>query len=124
MVNNVEPELKVVEEALKGILKQNKKKKLLSADQINEMICDFYSIDKKDVIGPRRNKEYVRPRQILMYLLKNELRLSYPNIGRYLGGRDHTTVMHGCGKIEKELKKNEDLFSEIKNLKSKLYQVT
>ena len=123
MVNNVEPSLEVVEEALKSILKQNKKKKLLSADQINEMICDFYSIDKKDVIGPRRNKEYVRPRQILMYLLKNELRLSYPNIGRYLGGRDHTTVMHGCSKIEKEIKKNEDLFSEIKDLKSKLYQV-
>ncbi len=59
-----------------------------------------------------------------MYLLKNELGLSYPNIGRYLGGRDHTTIMHGCEKIEHELKKNEDLFSEIKDLKSKLYQVT
>lgn len=123
MVHNIEPSVGVIQDALKSLVKQNKKKKLLSADQLSDLICGFYNVEKTDVLGPRRNKEYVRPRQILMFLLKNELGLSYPNIGRYLGGRDHTTVMHGCLKIEHELKKNDDLFSEIKDLKSKLYQV-
>lgn len=122
MVNGTTPSINDVHDILKGLIKKNSRKKLLSQDHVNEIICEFYNVERVDVIGPRRNKEYVRPRQILMYLLKSELGLSYPIIGRYLGGRDHTTIMHGFEKIEKEMKKNIELFSEIKELKEQLYK--
>lgn len=119
----VEPTLDEVAEALKDLINKNKNRHGLSTDRINEIICNFYNVTREEILGPRRNKEYVRPRQILMYLLKNELRLSYPIIGRYLGGRDHTTIMHGNEKIEKEVKRNPELFSEIKDLKEQLYKI-
>ncbi len=68
-----------------------------------------------------RRKEIVKPRQIAMYLLRKELKESYPSIGRRFGGKDHTTAIYACSKIEKELKKNEDLIFEIDLIKQKLY---
>lgn len=112
-----------IETAIRSWVKVSKKKKQLSTDHINSIVCDYYSVERDDILGPRRHKEYVRPRQILMYLLKQELSLSYPNIGHYLGGRDHTTIMHGFEKIEKELKKNSDLLGEIQEIKEQLYKV-
>lgn len=122
-VSDKTPDLADVQSILHNLVNQNKKKKQLSTDHVNSIICEYYNVDREDILGPRRNKEYVRPRQILMYLLKNELNMSYPNIGHYLGGRDHTTIMHGFDKIDKELKKNNDLFGEIKELKEQLYKV-
>lgn len=122
-VSDTPPTLSDVQEAIRGMVKQNKKKKQLSTDHVNSIICEYYNVEREDVVGPRRHKEYVRPRQILMYLLKQELGMSYPNIGHYLGGRDHTTVMHGFDKIDKELKKNSDLLGEIQEIKEQLYRV-
>ena len=63
----------------------------------------------------------VWPRQIMMYLLRHEMNLSYPIIGRELGKKDHTTVMHGVQKIEKEIGINDDLKKELTMIKEKLY---
>ena len=124
MVNGrTEITLDDVKDSLKAVIKAEKKNRHLSWEAINDIICQFYNVDREDILGPRRNKEYVRPRQILMFILKNELGMSYPVIGRHLGGRDHTTIMHGYEKIDKELKKNSDLFEELKELKEMMYKV-
>jgi len=63
----------------------------------------------------------VYPRQICAYLLREELNLSFPKIGKELGGKDHTTIMHACNKIGQEIHKNDVTRHEINNIKDKLY---
>mgnify|MGYP003394714677 FL=1 len=63
----------------------------------------------------------VKPRQISMYLMREELKTSYPSIGEKFGGRDHTTAIHSCEKIAQDLKTNPDLEEEIRAIKDKIY---
>ena len=90
-------------------------------EQLREVICQFYDVDFEDIKGPRRQQELVKPRKILMYLLKHELGMTFPAIGREIGGRDHTTAMHSVDKIEKELKKSPELFEEMQRIKEAYY---
>lgn len=115
------PTLADVKEALREMIGEHRiPKKTISQDWL-EVVCEFYSLEHSDLTGPRRQQELVKPRQILMYLMKYEVGLTYPTIGRELGGRDHTTVMHGVDKIEKELKRSPDLFEEMQQLKERFY---
>ena len=75
--------------------------------KIIEEVCQLFNISHKDLVGPRRKKELVFPRQICMYLLRNIAQLPLMTIGQTLGGRDHTTIMHGVAKIEKNLESEE-----------------
>jgi chromosomal replication initiator protein len=68
-----------------------------------------------------RKKDFVKPRQIAMYLMRDELKFSYPSIGDKFGGRDHTTAIHSCEKIEEELKKSFELEEEIRLIKEKIF---
>ncbi len=78
--------------------------KVISADFIKETIAKYFSINKDDLSGTKRSNEIAFPRQIAMYLCREIANMSYPQIGTDFGGRDHSTVMHGCKKIEKEIK--------------------
>lgn len=93
----------------------------LTPDKIFKKVCEFFSLKKEDILGKCRQKELVHPRQISMYLLKHEMNYSFPLIGRTLGGKDHTTIMHGVKKIEKELTKNAQTQREISLIKEQLY---
>ncbi len=93
----------------------------LSTESIFQTVAEFFSLELPELLGKRRHKELVYPRQIVMYLLRHELNHSFPKIGKSLGGKDHTTVMHGVEKITKELKKNEQLQREISLIKERLY---
>jgi chromosomal replication initiator protein len=73
-------------------------------------------------VGKGRRRELVRPRQIIMYLMREEANASYPTIGQELGGRDHTTAMHAFNKIANEIKINEKIKQEIGSLKQRLYE--
>ncbi|MBI4089313.1 MAG: chromosomal replication initiator protein DnaA [Candidatus Levybacteria bacterium] len=88
-------------------------------DEIIKNICMFYDLKETLIKGPKRDAHIVKARQIAMYLLKQELSLSYVEIGNILGGRDHTTIMHGVGKIEKLLF-NKVFLEEIMGIKSLL----
>ncbi|MEZ0286797.1 MAG: chromosomal replication initiator protein DnaA, partial [Candidatus Paceibacterota bacterium] len=99
------PSLTDVKEALRGMVGEPRVQKKSIVQEWMELVCDFYQIDKEDITGPRRQQEFVRPRQILMYIMKYEVVMTYPSIGRELEGRDHTTAMHSVEKIEKELKR-------------------
>jgi chromosomal replication initiator protein len=115
------PSLTDVKEALRGMIGDHKHIKKSNSQEWLELVCEFYGIEQGEITGPRRNQELVKPRQILMYLMKYELGMTYPAIGREVGGRDHTTAMHSVDKIEKELKRSPDLFEEFQQLKEKFY---
>jgi len=93
----------------------------LNAKKIIKTVASFYEIQISDVIGSSRKKELVVPRQIIMYLMREEVKCSFPNIGSELGGRDHTTAMHAYEKIKKEVAKNEKIKQDIVLIKQKLY---
>jgi len=88
---------------------------------IIKTVAEFYDININDLVNRSRKKELVRPRQISMYLIREELSGSYPYIGEKLGGRDHTTVMYACQKISKEIENNESIQQEINLIKERLY---
>lgn len=93
----------------------------LTPEKILKQVCEFFSLKKEDILGKRRQRELVHPRQISMYLIKHEMNYSFPLIGRTLGGKDHTTIMHGVKKIEKELTKNPQTQREVSLIKEQLY---
>ncbi len=115
------PSLNDVKDALHGIVGDHRIQKKSVFQEWMELICDFYTVEPSDITGPRRRQDLVRPRQILMYLMKYELGMTYPAIGREIGGRDHTTAMHSVEKIEKELKRLPEMFEEMQQLKERFY---
>lgn len=107
-------------EILHDVIDQSHKK-VVDTKRIIETVSSYYNLSSEEICGKRRNKEIVRPRQIAMYLLRKENSMSFPSIGDYFGGRDHTTAMHACEKIEKLLERDEDLVQEINFLRERLY---
>lgn len=92
----------------------------IHADDIIKGICDYYGVKPTQLKGPKRDASLVRARQIAMYLLKKELGLTLVEIGNSLGGRDHTTVMHGVEKIEKLVDKKATVSEDILGIKRSL----
>ena len=109
--NNTKPTFDTIKRILGDILTTSARP--TSSKRIIEAVSGFYEADINDIIGKSRKKELVKPRQIIMYLLRTELNISYPTIGEELGGRDHTTAMHACGKITKEAGENNRIKQEI-----------
>ena len=95
--------------------------KHLSAKQIIERTARHFQIPLEDIVGPKRDKDIVVPRQVAMYMLHEELHLSYPKIARELGRKDHTTAMHSVRKIAQESQMNTSLRSAITEIKERLY---
>ncbi len=105
-----------------GLLGANKTRpKHLSAKQIIERTARHFSIPMEDILGPKRDKDIVVPRQIAMYMLRSELHLSFPKIARELGRKDHTTAIHSVEKIEKESSFDADIRNAIAEIKERLY---
>jgi chromosomal replication initiator protein len=96
------------------------KKRLVSAKKIAEVVAEFYNIQMEDLIKQSRKKEYVKPRQIAMYLIRKELDNSFPSIGDFFGGRDHTTVMHAVEKVGGLITQKEQLKQEVDLIMNKL----
>ena len=107
------------EQALKDIIAPNETKQI-TADYIISMVAEHYNVSTADLCGNKRSSKIVMPRQVAMYLCREILAIPLKNVGQYLGNRDHTTVMHGVEKIEKELQTNEQLQSTIDTLKKKI----
>lgn len=96
-------------------------KKFISAKKIIKSIAEFYDIEEKDLIDRSRKKDFVRPRQIAMFLMREELKSSYPSIGDRFGGRDHTTAIHSCEKVEREMKTSPEFEEEIRAIKDRIF---
>jgi len=114
--NNLTPTLDTTKQILSDTLASYKQRSTSSKDII-EAIHKYYNISSNDLLGTSRKKELVKPRQIVMYLLRTEINLSFPAIGQEIGGRDHTTAIHACRKIEEEVKLNQNVAVEINAIK-------
>ncbi len=93
--------------------------RVINPKEVVRAVADFYDLKEKDLFSSSRKKEIVKPRQIAMYLLREELKNSFPFIGRKFGGKDHTTAIHAYEKISKEIEKNENLREEIALIKQR-----
>jgi len=117
-MRGLEPDLAIVT----GLLGSTKTRpKHLSAKQIIERTARHFQIGLDEILGPKRDKDIVVPRQVAMYMLRSELHLSFPKIARELGRKDHTTAIHSVEKIEKEAAFDSDIRSAIAEIKERLY---
>jgi len=98
----------------------NTPKKLVSPEEVVNLIADFYGINEQDIYEKTRRKEVVRPRQVIMYILRDDFKISFPTIGDKLGGRDHTTVIHSCDKIRNESHTDSVLAGELQQIRNML----
>ncbi|MGB9598335.1 MAG: chromosomal replication initiator protein DnaA [Minisyncoccales bacterium] len=108
---------------LKDIFKKiiEKPKKVINSKIIIKEIADFYGLKEKDLFSKCRRQDLLKPRHIAMFFLREELKNSYTAIAKIFGGKDHTTVMHACHKIIKEMEENENLKNEINTLKERIF---
>ena len=116
---NREINIALAEKALKDIIAPGDKKEV-TPEFIIEVVADHFNLTPLDIISQRRNKEIVYPRQIAMYLCRNMTDTGLQNIGKSLGGRDHTTILHGIDKIAADLEGNPTLQNTIDILKKKI----
>ena len=141
IATNVRKNIRELEGALNKILIYNKinqglnietAKKLLKGfvfspfdianyKKIIETVSKFYNLEEKNLFDPTRRKEIVRPRQIAMFLLRKELKYSFPAIARKFGGKDHTTAIYAYNKIVKENEENNKLTEELNIIKQRIY---
>ncbi len=104
---------------VRSLIKNSAKpKKSVSVQDVVRVVAEFYNIEESAIYQKTRRREVVRPRQVIMYLLREEFNVSFPSIGQKLGGRDHTTVIHSCEKVRGDIQKNSLLMQEIDQLRA------
>jgi len=108
--------IEVVEKAINDVTLQ--KENIISADYIQDVVSNYFKIDKRDMVSSKKSNDIAYPRQIAMYLCRTVGQMSFPRIGNDFGGRDHTTVMHAFKKIEKEIKENTNTKLIVESVKT------
>lgn len=117
-LKNISPTLEFVKRFLSA---NQPTRRSASPKQVLQTVALYFDIQPADLLGKSREKRLAFPRQIIMYLLREELKSSYPAIGQELGGRDHTTAMHACTKISRALVDDSKLKQDIELIKQRLY---
>lgn len=118
-LNKCDITLGLAEEALKDIISPNAQREV-TPNLIIQVVSDHFGITPLDISSQKRTKEIVYPRQIVMYLCRNMTETPLQSIGRILGGRDHTTIIHGSEKIAADMNKDDNLKNTIEILKKKI----
>ena len=118
-LNKVDLTLSLAEEALKDVIYPNKPKEV-TPSLIISVVAEHFGVNPEDITSKRRNSEFVQPRQVVMYLCRELTDTSFTNIGKLLGKKDHTTIIHGVNKIDSELKTNEELKNKIDIITKKI----
>ncbi len=116
-VKGLVPDIAEVRQSLRSFTKPQKN---ISVKNVIDKVATFYGIDEESIYEKTRRREVVRPRQIIMYILREDFNISYPTIGTKMGGRDHTTVIHSCEKIKREIVVDSELLKEIQNIRTLL----
>jgi chromosomal replication initiator protein len=114
-----EPTIEEVTNILRNMVSE--KKRSVTSELIIREVNRYFRIPIEELLGKKRNKEIVLPRQITMYLLRTEANISYPEIGRIMGGKDHSTIMHGHDKIEAALT-DPKIKTDLSYIKEKIYE--
>ena len=118
-LNKQTPGLEITKSLLKNLIQSPKK--IASPKKIIQAVVEFYDLKEKDIMSSSRKREIVQPRQIVVYLLREELKNSFPFIGRKIGGKDHTTAIHSYEKIKKDLNSNENLREELNLIRQRIF---
>ena len=118
-LNNTELSLSLAEDALKDIIYPEAPKEI-TPELIMNIVAEHFNISASDIASSKRNSEIVMPRQIYMYLCRELIDIPYKSIGKTIGNKDHTTVMHGVDKIKKEMEGSEELRNKIDIIKKKI----
>lgn len=113
--------LQLAERALKGVMPDMNKKRV-TVDDIKRIVGDFYNVRPDEFDSQRRDAAIAEPRQIAMYLCRNILEMTYPEIGQSFGNRHHTTVIHACDKVAKDVSTNSELSRIIDDLTKRVRQ--
>lgn len=116
-VKGFAPDIAEVRQSLRSFTRPQKN---ISVKNVVDKVAEFYGIDEESIYEKTRRREVVRPRQVIMYILREDFSISYPTIGTKLGGRDHTTVIHSCEKIKREVIVDSELAKEIQNIRTLL----
>jgi chromosomal replication initiator protein len=116
-VKGAPPDIAEVRQSIRSFTRPQKS---ISVKNVVDKVAEFYGIDEESIYEKTRRREVVRPRQIIMYLLREDFNISYPTIGTKLGGRDHTTVIHSCEKIKREVVVDTELSKEIQDIRTLL----
>lgn len=98
----------------------SQKKPMNSCEEVIDLVADYYKLTKFDLIGERRSRDIMLPRQICIYILKKEFNFSFERIGEEFGGRNHTTAMHAFNKIVRDLKKDQKLVRDVNAIKREM----
>ncbi len=117
-MRNLEPDLALAKSVLGA---SRTRPKHISPKQVIERTARYFQIGVDDILGPKRDKDIVVPRQVAMYMLRSELHLSFPKIAKELGRKDHTTAMHSVEKIEHEAVVDPSIKTAISQIKERLY---
>ena len=118
-LNNQKPDLEIAKTLFKNLL--SSPIKIVTPKKIIQVVAEFYDLKEKDLLTSSRKKEIVKPRQVAMYLLREELKSSFPFIGRRFNGKDHTTAIHSYKKILREIEKDKKLEEEIHLIKEQVF---
>jgi len=121
-LNATSPNLEDAKNLIGGVL-TSPGRRVVRPSEIIKAVSNHFNIKKEELCGRKRTREIVIPRQILVYLLREEIDMPYKQIGAEIGGRDHTTIMHDYNKIKEQVLDNESLDEEINQIKNKLYAV-
>lgn len=119
-LSGITPDIESVKKALSTITSSQRNRSVTPKELIN-LVAEFYDIQTDDILGACRKKNLALPRQIVMYLMREELKSSYPSIGQEIGNRDHTTAMHAHVKISQLLDEDEKINQDIKLIREKMY---
>lgn len=117
---NTTPTLESVQAHLQSYL-PSVPKRSVTPRRLMDIVIGYFDITMEELLGKSREQRLAHPRQVLMYLLRHEAKCSFPAIGEHVGGRDHTTAMHACTKIEDLMKKDELLKRDLSQIREKLY---
>lgn len=109
-----------LDEVKQLIKNSTRPRKSLAVSDVVDKVARFYEIESVSIYEKTRRKEIVKPRQLIMYILREDFHVSYPAIGQKLGGRDHTTVIHSCEKIRNDLKSSSELEDELGQIRALL----
>jgi chromosomal replication initiator protein len=118
-MRGLDPDLNIAQSLLGS---SKTRPKHISAKQIIERTAKHFQIPLEDILGPKRDKDIVVPRQVAMYMLRSELHLSFPKIARELGRKDHTTVMHADRKIRQLMAERRSVYNQVRELTNRIKQ--
>lgn len=117
LTNKKEVTLELAQEALKHLISNNKK---ITLNDIKEVVANYYNVSLEDLVSKKKTKNIAFPRQVAMYIARKLTDLSLPKLGQEFGGRDHSTVLHACNKIDEDMENSQEIKKNVDDLISML----